>query len=131
MQEAARDEADRDDSHCLLCIVAAMAKTIRCGRKKLSDTENTINTPHGNAMKDPVHDHHQSKAEHHSNSRRQNNETKRLKPAFRLENTGYSTRTEVPRVRRESGPRVSAYERVRTRCRQPKIPGDQIPRDRA
>src|SRR5437868_1925920 len=76
-------------------------------------------------MKDPINRDHNDEPHDEPNDRRRNNESERLDPPFWFQQTA-----ETP-ISRDRCAAVSAYQRMRARCWQPEIPGDQIPDDRA
>ena len=67
----------------------------------------------------------------HADERREDDKRKGLYPTLRYEHGLNAGKAEMPDIRRDRGTRVGTDQRVRTRCRQSKIPGDQIPDDGA
>ena len=117
------EEQDGDDAHGLLGVVCPVAEAVGAGRHQLQAPEQPVHPPRVCSPEGPERREHHQEPEHEADQRREHHEQADLEQPRRDER-------HEPRLD-HGGARQPADQRVRRTGRQPPIPCDQVPADRA
>ena len=120
---SARHQRARDDAHRLLRVVGAVHQAVGRGGDQLQPAEPAIDARGRRVAEDPVDRRHHDQPDDEADERRDDDEDQRLGPAG--DDDGAEARLGDGRAG------VAAEQRVRRARRQPEVPRDQVPRDRA
>ena len=97
----------RNDSHCLLRVVAAVSKRISSRGKQLSAPKCFVDLGRRRSMKNPIDCNHDNESHNESNHGRRDNENQCLDPTFGFQQTA------EPPIGRDRRAAVSANQRMR------------------